>query len=101
MARNRRSAKRQGPHRPLGMPLGGRRIETGADGYDYEVRVVTAARATKTYRCPGCDQEIRPGVAHVLAWPADLGESAVEDRRHWHTPCWDKRANRGPTRRWS
>ncbi|HEX9834526.1 MAG TPA: hypothetical protein VGA66_15850, partial [Mycobacterium sp.] len=34
-----------------------RRIETGPDGYEYEVRPVAAARAMKTYRCPGCDHE--------------------------------------------
>jgi hypothetical protein len=83
------------------MSLSQQRVEQGADGYDYLVRHVVAARATKTYRCPGCDQEVRPGVAHVVVWPADLGETAVEDRRHWHTPCWTHRANRGPTRKWS
>ncbi len=48
------------------------------------------------YRCPGCDHEIRPGVGHVVAWPAeDYG--TVQDRRHWHTGCWHgrKRSGRG------
>jgi hypothetical protein len=89
---------RREPMRPL--PLA-RRIEIGPDGYDYEVRPVAGSRATKTYRCPGCDHEIRPGTAHLVVWQADLGESAVEDRRHWHTPCWTNRATRGPTRKWS
>ena len=53
------------------------------------------------YRCPGCDQEIALGVPHVVVWPADdRGESGwggrVDDRRHWHTPCWNARANRRP-----
>ena len=87
---------------PGGPPLPApRTIEVGPDRYDYEVRRIPGARATKAYRCPGCDHEIRPGVAHVVVWPADLGESAVDDRRHWHSPCWAKRADRGPTRRWS
>ena len=60
-----------------------------------------ASRATKTYRCPGCDHEIRPGTAHLVVWQTDLGEQAVEDRRHWHTPCWQHRATRSPTRKWS
>jgi hypothetical protein len=81
--------------------LAARRIEQGADGYDYEVRPVAGARATKTYRCPGCDHELRPGTAHVVVWPAEAGESAVDERRHWHTHCWANRATRGPTRRWS
>ena len=32
-----------------------------------------AAAAAKHYRCPGCDQEIPPGVAHVVAWPRAQG----------------------------
>ncbi|BBZ32442.1 hypothetical protein [Mycolicibacterium confluentis] len=100
MAR-RRANKWQLPHRPLGMEPDRSRVEVGADGYDYEVRPIAGARATKTYRCPGCDHEIRSGTAHVVVWPAGLGESAVDDRRHWHTPCWSNRANRGPTRTWS
>jgi hypothetical protein len=74
------------------------RVETGPDGYDYQVRPVAGARAVKVYRCPGCDHEIRSGTAHVVVWPADGGRG-VEDRRHWHTPCWAHRATRGPTRK--
>ena len=66
--------RRQDPLPPLPAQ---RRVEAGPDGYDYEVRPVPGARATKTYRCPGCDHEIRSGTAHVVVWPADLGESAV------------------------
>jgi hypothetical protein len=85
---------------PAGLPTP-RRVEVGPDGYDYEVRPVAASRAQKPYRCPGCDHEIKPGTAHVLVWPADGGEDAMVDRRHWHTPCWANRATRGPTRTWS
>ncbi|ULE31617.1 hypothetical protein [Mycobacterium sp. IDR2000157661] len=95
MARRRRSS------RPPAPPPAPRRIETGPDGYDYEVRPVAAARATKTYRCPGCDHEIRPGTAHLVVFEAHLGERAVDDRRHWHTACWAHRSTRGPTRKWS
>ncbi|MGB3233531.1 MAG: hypothetical protein WBB57_23055 [Mycobacterium sp.] len=95
----RRAARRRTPSRN---PLPTRRIEVGADGDDYEVRPVPAARATKVHRCPGCDHEIKPGTAHVVVLPADSGVAdAVEDRRHWHTACWSHRATRGPTRRWS
>ncbi|MGW0162873.1 hypothetical protein ACWDUN_26475 [Mycobacterium sp. NPDC003323] len=90
----RRNRSRRDPDRPL--PVFHRRTEVGSDGLDYEVRSIPAARADKTYRCPGCDHEIRPGVAHVVVIPVD-----VDDRRHWHTSCWSNRANRGPTRRWS
>ncbi|KMO68781.1 hypothetical protein EV589_5214 [Mycobacterium sp. BK558] len=94
----RRPARKRRQHDPLPLP---RRIETGPDGDDYEVRPVSGTRAVKVYRCPGCDHEIRPGVAHVVVWRADAGESGLDDRRHWHTPCWANRATRGPTRRWS
>jgi len=72
-------------------------------GIDVDVQVthVQPYQAVKDYRCPGCDHELKPGIAHVLVWPADAGESAVEDRRHWHTSCWANRRNRNPTRKWS
>ncbi|WP_326545826.1 hypothetical protein QGN32_18945 [Mycolicibacterium sp. ND9-15] len=96
MGRKRR-AKRPPP--PLPAP---RRVEAGPDGYEYEVRSIPAARAVKTYRCPGCDHEIRPGTTHLVVLPTGMGEDrAVEDRRHWHRPCWTHRATRGPTRKWS
>ncbi|EID55430.1 hypothetical protein [Saccharomonospora xinjiangensis] len=80
-----------------GFGAGWARPESGPDG-DWVVRSVPGAQATKIYRCPGCDHEIRPGVAHVVAWPA--GEhGSVTDRRHWHQSCWKARTRRGPTRR--
>jgi hypothetical protein len=72
-------------------------MESGPDG-DWNVRPVGAGE--KTYRCPGCDHEIRPGTPHVVAWPAD-GYGGVDDRRHWHTGCWNSRGRRKPqSRRW-
>ncbi|ORB88847.1 hypothetical protein [Mycobacterium persicum] len=97
MARRRKPPNRQWPVTRSPMP---RRVETGPDGYLYEVRAIAAARAVKTYRCPGCDHEIRTGTSHVVVWPADRSE-AIEERRHWHTPCWASRGTRGPTRKWS
>lgn len=82
--------------RPLG--AGMQRVESHADG-DWVVRPVTGSGgAGKSYRCPGCDQLVPAGTAHVVAWPADglTGPAAaVEDRRHWHRPCWDSRDRRG------
>jgi hypothetical protein len=98
----RRPERRTGTGLP---PLPGhRRVEAGADGFDYEVRPIAASRAVKSYRCPGCDHEIRSGTAHVVAWRVHEGsaeDAGVDDRRHWHTPCWTNRATRGPTRKWS
>lgn len=95
MAPRRRSERRPG----AGPPPTPRRVEAGTDGHDYEVRPVPGYRAVKTYRCPGCDHEIRPGTAHVVVLRIDDPDG--DDRRHWHTACWANRANRGPTRKWS
>ena len=69
-------------------------VEEAPDG-DWVVRPLSGASTGKTYRCPGCDQEIPPGIAHVVAWPAD-GRGDLTDRRHWHTACWRARDNRAP-----
>jgi hypothetical protein len=53
---------------------------------DVEVRHVQPYQAVKTYRCPGCDHEIRTGEGHEVVVP----RLAPEDRRHWHTPCWKR-----------
>jgi hypothetical protein len=73
-------------------PLGPERIEDWPDG-DWVVRPVPGAAATKPYRCPGCDQELYPGIAHVVVWPTHSGVAA---RRHWHTVCWQRRMHRRP-----
>jgi hypothetical protein len=71
--------------------LGPQRVESWPDG-DWVVRQVPGAAATKQYRCPGCDQEIRPGTAHVVVWSAE--EPGPAERRHWHTACWQRRPRR-------
>ena len=71
-------------------PLGPERIEDWPDG-DWVVRPVPGAAAAKAYRCPGCDQELYPGTAHVVTWPTHAGANA---RRHWHTACWQRRLQR-------
>jgi hypothetical protein len=62
---------------------------------EWVVRPVTGAAAVRSYRCPGCDHEVAVGTPHVVAWP----EGAVDERRHWHSPCWRARERRAPTRR--
>ena len=78
---------------------GPERVESWPDG-DWVVRRIPGAGSAKAYRCPGCDQEIVPGTPHVVAWPADgarmAGGVGVEERRHWHTGCWQHRLRRGP-----
>jgi hypothetical protein len=71
---------------------GAQRVDSSPDGA-WLVRHITVAGAVKSYRCPGCDHEIRPGVPHLVAWPADERGDAG-DRRHWHTGCWTARRGR-------
>lgn len=103
MPSSRRSGKR-----PYGAPVpeldlqratGGRRSESGPDG---EWTVQQVRGGDRAYRCPGCDQLIAPGTAHVAAWRADAvwgDDAALDSRRHWHTACWAARGTRRPTRR--
>jgi hypothetical protein len=85
--------------RDIEKAFGFQRAESARDG-DWIVRSVAGASTAKTYRCPGCDQEIRPGMPHLVAWPADSDQAAwhggggLDDRRHWHTPCWNARLRR-------
>jgi hypothetical protein len=75
---------------------GPEQIESWPDG-DWVVRLVPGAASAKSYRCPGCDQEIPAGTPHLVAWPS-LSPGPSE-RRHWHRPCWDRRVQRRPGRR--
>lgn len=88
-------ARRRNKHARPARPLGDHHphAEEKRDGR-WIVRSVSGAKAVKEYRCPGCDQPIRPATPHVVAWPADAGwqsDSGLEDRRHWHTGCWQRR----------
>jgi hypothetical protein len=64
-------------------------------GSSWVVRQVTGAGANRAYRCPGCQQEVPPGIGHVVVWPAD-GIGGLPDRRHWHSTCWTHRDRRPP-----
>jgi hypothetical protein len=60
-------------------------------GVAWTVQPVSAAQATKPYRCPGCGRTVETGASHLVAWRADgvLGDEAdLAARRHWHTHCW-------------
>ncbi|GAA1783707.1 MULTISPECIES: ATP/GTP-binding protein [Streptomonospora] len=90
--------RRNGQSRPPGGDdevfqriTGAERRETGPDG-EWAVRRISGSAATKTYRCPGCYQEIPPAVPHVVAWRPFGGG---DDRRHWHSSCWEHRTSRG------
>jgi len=99
MPSGRRSSKRPWSAENAELDLerirGGRRTEDDGDGA-WTVQAVPGS-GTKTYRCPGCHQEIGPGTPHLVTWQADalLGAQAgLELRRHWHTGCWQHRDRR-------
>ncbi|QTH59012.1 hypothetical protein J5O04_09365 [Corynebacterium hindlerae] len=57
-----------------------------AHGISFLVRQIGSSAARKFYICPGCNQNIPPGVAHIVAWEP----GREHDRRHWHKPCWHR-----------
>ncbi len=77
------------PDRPL---FGGAERREEWAGEVWVVRSVPGAAAGKAYRCPGCQQQIRAGTPHVVAWAAAHPDAA--GRRHWHTSCWAARDRR-------
>jgi hypothetical protein len=90
----RRKSGAAGPPEDASARLGPPQLQEWPDG-DWIVRQVPGGAATKEYRCPGCDQELRPGTAHLVVWPADA--TGAEGRRHWHNACWQRRPRRpGP-----
>ena len=102
MPSSRRSTKRPYGAEPAPLDIdrvrGGRSSENGPHG-DWTVQRV--AGSDREYRCPGCDQLIARGTAHVVAWAADGlfgAEAALADRRHWHVACWAARDRRRPAR---
>ncbi|QCB94276.1 hypothetical protein [Cellulomonas shaoxiangyii] len=100
MPRSRRSLRRpygtEPPPLDVERATGGRRAESAPDG---EWVVQSVRGSDRAYRCPGCDQVVAPGTAHVVAWRTDVWRDGVEERRHWHAACWQARGRRGPTRR--
>lgn len=63
----------------------GQRVEDGV-----VVRPLAGSPSGRSYRCPGCDQELPAAQPHVVVWP----QGREDDRRHWHTACWSARERR-------
>ena len=84
---------RRRPPRPVGPRLVvGQATEVRA-GREWHVRRLTGATSGKPYTCPGCHRPIPAGTGHVVVWPvvaALLSASALDERRHWHTACWER-----------
>ena len=89
-------AKRPSKHLRAPRPLASgafARLEQKADG-EWMVQTMPADNATKSYTCPGCAHVVAPATAHLVAWPREAGigaASGVDERRHWHTSCWQRR----------
>ncbi|GAA1572894.1 hypothetical protein GCM10009804_31770 [Kribbella hippodromi] len=92
----RKPSKWQRPvsDRPL---LGGTQNREQKAGGEWIVRRVSGSASAKSYRCPGCDQQILPGTPHVVVWPenqsllgAISGGQSLDERRHWHSACWQR-----------
>jgi hypothetical protein len=96
-ATSRRKGRGGAPTGALGRALKGEDVfvEDPMGLGQAEIRRIQPYQADKTYICPGCNQEIRPGTGHFVVVPlSDPG-----GRRHWHSPCWEHRARRRPTGR--
>lgn len=68
------------------------RSQRGPGGAEFTVRNVRGA--DKSYICPGCNQMIAPRTPHVVAWSNESlfgAERGLEERRHWHTSCWNRK----------
>jgi hypothetical protein len=85
-----RAIRRRTDHRPLAAGGVGETTTEPYAGSLWTVSRVSGVRATRAYRCPGCQQQITVGTPHVVAWPAE-GVGGLGDRRHWHTACWSRR----------
>lgn len=85
----RHHARRERPvARPMSASLhGAAPLWARAEGFT--VQAVSGA-TRRTYRCPGCHQEIRPGTPHLVV----VADGDVEGRRHWHTQCWRQELRR-------
>ena len=76
-AAREREASPAPPERPKGV------APEWASTEGFKVLAVSGEKG-KTYRCPGCQQEIRPGTPHLVV----MEYEDPDFRRHWHTPCW-------------
>jgi hypothetical protein len=87
MPRRHRSARERESPAAVERPVNVAPAWAQADGAT--VRAVSGQKG-KTYRCPGCQQEIRPGTPHLVI--AEGGD--IEGRRHWHGVCWRQELKR-------
>ena len=73
-----------------GRSLAADRVEM-RDAAEWHVRAL--AGSPREYTCPACHRPVRPGTGHLLVWPVVkplLSAEAIDERRHWHTACWQR-----------
>ena len=93
---SRRSNKWQREHRELFTSSTVSSTEHAPDG-DWVVQHTKGNSSGKIYTCPGCHRDVPAHTAHVVAWRTDeeFGVGVgVENRRHWHTSCFNARSRR-------
>ena len=87
----KRPSKHLRPPRPLSSSHAA--AQTKRDGR-WMVQTMPGQAAVKYYRCPGCEHLVTQGTPHVVVWPLETpigAQRAVDERRHWHTSCWNRR----------
>lgn len=96
MGRKSRRRKPQ-PRGDITRVLGPTRHTVTFAGQEWTVQPVRGNDSGRSFTCPGCQQQLSAGIGHIVAWPTHSigGLGGVEDRRHWHEPCWQARDTRG------
>lgn len=74
--------------------------EVAFAGQEWAVRQVRGNDSGRTFVCPGCQQDLPARLPHTVAWPA-ASMAGLENRRHWHTTCWNARDRRRPGHAWA
>lgn len=69
-------------------------------GQEWTFRQVRGNDSGRTFLCPGCQQDVPASTPHTVAWPSS-SMTGVENRRHWHTTCWNARDRRRPGHAWA
>lgn len=89
----KRPSKHLRPPRPLSTTHAAS-VKKSDGTWMVQTKPASASASAKSYVCPGCQQPVSAGVGHLVVWPtvASIGSaSAVDERRHWHTACWNRR----------
>lgn len=69
-------------------------------GQTWAVRQVRGNDSGRSYLCPGCQQYVAAHEAHTVVWPVQ-GMRGMENRRHWHRRCWQRRERWTPGGSWA